>query len=105
MSNVAFGDFCKIRIVRNVPFCRGFVKFSLKHSAEIFRNQIFETSFGTLHSTMNQCDILQHLMTPSRSKGSGTKKEGLSGGASMATPVRRQLICTVEAKNSPAERM
>ncbi|XP_033751882.1 ubiquitin carboxyl-terminal hydrolase 44-A-like [Pecten maximus] len=56
-------------------------------------------------SRQSTAECFQHLMTPTRSKNSSTKKEGLSGGSTSQTPVRRQLICTVESKNSAADKI
>ncbi|XP_069133795.1 ubiquitin carboxyl-terminal hydrolase 44-like [Argopecten irradians] len=51
-------------------------------------------------SRQSTVECFKHLMTPKN-----TKKEGLSGGSTSRTPVRRQLICTVEAKNLSAEKI
>ncbi|XP_060068229.1 ubiquitin carboxyl-terminal hydrolase 44-like [Ylistrum balloti] len=65
-----------------------------------------QSSIKTPHlSRQSTVECFQHLMTPSQSKNSSTKKGGLSGGSTSRMSVRRQLICTVEAQNSSADKI
>ncbi|OWF47359.1 ubiquitin carboxyl-terminal hydrolase 44-like [Mizuhopecten yessoensis] len=77
------------------PSPRSSARLLTRHSSSI-------TPYLSRQSTV---ECFQHLMTPKSSKNSSTKKEGLSGGSTSCTPVRRQLISTVESKNSAPDKI